>query len=205
MTIPNATTTIEMTGLMRIIPSIVSARDRELTLSVQINTCYNQPIMNSLLVKIALIAVMLHMTFGCSWHHGSGAHACQNQCDSFDCQHGNSTTVETSSCCGQDHGDHNFEFKANTPELPNAGVPCNQHDDHAACHHDHCDLATTAKYEIITIDLSTEYMGGATSDSLVAVGRGSRHRTGFNRAPNSNTYHHAPRLRTHLLLGVLVV
>ena len=62
--------------------------------------------MKSFLVHLASIAVMVHMTFGCSWHHGlAAASACSHTDSLSSC----CVTVEPDSHDESGHDDHDYD------------------------------------------------------------------------------------------------
>ncbi len=154
--------------------------------------------MKSFLVHIASLAVMVHMTFGCSWHHGLGsANACANQdtlstcCSSVEGEHADS---------GHDHDGHEHGVcDAEFPELESAlgaEEPTHGHN-HLCCQDDGCKLIKLVKFVYGPLDFSTTYLGGAENAAVATTM--SYPGSSVNPFPDCNCL--APKMRSHLLLG----
>lgn len=158
---------------------------------------------------------MLHMTFGCSWHHGFGnAHACMNQGLPSVCNHENKTAEAD---CGGDehnraheehaHGEHEHQHQEQrqpTVDELKIATACDRSDHdhgHADCQDDSCTVTQNAKPVAVPGDFMVEYLGGVESSSIAdaSIISGS---VGDPFPDCSNTL---PALRTHLLLGVLTL
>ena len=167
--------------------------------------------MQTLLIKFATLAVMFHMTFGCSWHHGlGGRHTCLSK--NVTSLSKNVTSLGqaiSSSCC--DHGNPCSAQKGSDREkFPESDSLIDFHDDHSGgpghghflCQDDHCTYVQTGSSfdydvlfslrlsldEIVISSTETEW----TSIDTLAQSRlfGSRLEMG---------------VRAHLLLGVQIL
>ena len=167
--------------------------------------------MKSFLVHLASIAVMAHMTFGCSWHHGLGAASA--------CTHTNSL----SSCCvtsesdshdesehddhdhdGHEHGDHDSGDQGHN-ELPVSDSTFDHEDqnsdhNHFCCSDDGCNVIKVVKYQFTSFDFVTLYLGGAEDSAILNAAS-----TGFAIDPFPDGMTSAPKVRAHLLLGVQLI
>ena len=128
--------------------------------------------MKSLLVHIASFAVIFHMTFGCSVHHGLGsANACVSQSGMSTCCHDGQ--AEPMDC--DDHEDQGHDHCSHDQELPNSQSTVNYEGDgsnhshsHLGCQDDGCSVTKVVKFVIEPLDFSTAYSGGA-EDSVIAT------------------------------------
>jgi hypothetical protein len=152
--------------------------------------------MHSFLVQIASIAVMLHMTLGCSWHHGLGTHACVNQCSAKARHHDDSAADH---CCDGQH-EHDCQRR------PGPGPTF--HDDgeshghgHLACHDDGCNVTSLKKFVFSPLDFCTRYLDRAGSSALVAV----QTLKGCEKNPFPDCEHTTTAVRAHLLFGILIL
>ena len=165
--------------------------------------------MKSFLVHLASIAVMAHMTFGCSWHHGLGAASA--------CTHSNSW----SSCCvtsesdshdesehddhdGHEHGHHGSGEQGHD-ELPLSDSTFDHKDqnssqNHFCCSDDSCNVIKIVKYKFNSLDFVTQYLGGAEDSAILQAAS-----TGFATDPFPDCTASAPKVRAHLLLGVQLI
>ena len=167
--------------------------------------------MNSFLVHLASIAVMAHMTFGCSWHHGLGTASA--------CNHTNSL----SSCCvtsesdshdesghddhdhdGHEHGDHKSgdeghnELPVSDSTFDHEDQGSNQH--HFCCSDDGCNVIKVVKYKFNSLDFVTQYLGGVADSAILQAAS-----TGFAVDPFPDCLASAPKVRAHLLLAVQLI
>lgn len=167
--------------------------------------------MKSFLVHLASIAVMAHMTFGCSWHHGLGAASA--------CAHTNSL----SSCCvtsesdthdesehddqdhdGHEHGDHQSGDHGHD-ELPLSDSTFDHEDqnsdhNHSCCSDDGCHVIKVVKYKFTSFNFVTQYLGGAEDSTILQAAS-----TGVAIDPFPDCTASAPKVRAHLLLGVQLI
>ena len=166
--------------------------------------------MKSFLLHLASIAVMAHMTFGCSWHHGLGAASA--------CNHANSM----SSCCitndadshdesehhdhdGHEHGDHDSGEHGQN-ELPLSESTFDYEDqgsgqNHFCCSDDGCNVIKVVKYKFNSLDFVTQYLGGIADSAILKATAAS----GFSIGPFPDCTTSAPKVRAHLLLGVQLI
>ena len=145
---------------------------------------------------------MVHMTFGCSMHHGLGsANACVNQnamstcCSSVNVEHADDGHDYDS----HEHGDHDSEFPESDSkfdsEKPSHG------NNHQHCQDDGCKVIKLVKFAFVPLDLSTAYLGGAEDAAIACTA--SYPGTSVNLFPDCNCL--APKVRSHLLLGVQLI
>ena len=153
--------------------------------------------MQSLLVKIASFAVMVHMTFGCSMHHGLGNNACAHQ---------HETACEHVADHGEDHehghGDHVDD--GHESKLPSS-VPVaeSSHDfNHFDCCDDGCNLTQSVSFAFQSLDFSVPYLGGADTLALV-----ERQTLGgfYSGEPVADDAFPRGSVRAHLLFGVQIL
>ncbi len=158
-----------------------------------------QSIMKSLLVKIASVAVMFHMTFGCSMHHGIGTNACAHQHET-ECDHGADSTGHD-----EDH-DHHEHQQHDHDQLP-VSEPAfdvddkNQSPGHDGCCDDGCTATQFVQFKFQAIDFSVPYLGGV--DTLALIERQSY--AGVDVVPFSDCLHSETGVRAHLLYGVQIL
>lgn len=148
--------------------------------------------MKSLLVKIANVAVMLHMTFGCSMHHGLGTNACAHQHEPA-CDHDADTT-------GHDEDDDHLD---QLPDSEPAGdVDKKSHSPkHGGCSDDGCSATQFVQFKFQALDFSIPYLGGADTLALIE----SESYAGFNVVPFPDRLHSETGVRAHLLFGVQII
>lgn len=170
--------------------SVVRGSENQQTLQMQL-----------LFVKIATLAVMFHMAFGCVWHHGLvGSHVCLKD-------------AVGSSCC-----DHHDEVHMHDPgnsrlahrehaELPYDATPLagcddlNHQDAHFCCHDDSCTYSQVVDFDCEAITKLTEYLGGALNRAVKTV---SVSPVDTWQLPPV-CQHSAPGLRAHLYLCVQIL
>ena len=152
--------------------------------------------MKSLLVKIASVAVMLHMTFGCSMHHGFGNTACAHQHETA-CDHESDKHDE------EHHGHHDHEHHDQLPDSEPAGdideksqAPC-----HADCSNDGCHVTQFVQFKFQALDFSVPYFGSVDALALVE----SQSCRGFDVDPFPDPIHARANMRAHLQFGVQIV
>ena len=149
--------------------------------------------MQSLLVKIASFAVMLHMTFGCSMHHGLGNNACAHQ---------NETACEHVADHGEGHDEHDDDD--HDSDLPSSlPVAENSHDfNHSDCCDDGCNVTQSVSFAFQSLDFSVPYLGGADTLALV-----ERQTLGgfYTGEPVPDDVFPRGSVRAHLLLGVQIL
>lgn len=157
----------------------------------------------SVLLRAASFAVMLHMAFGCSWHHGfSAANACNDTCMSSDCQTG--VKPKPSHDCCHDHED--LEDSENEPK---ASDPCNQKEhnepdspgNHLCCCDDGCNAIPTVEFAFASIDFSTACPGGSGFTAIV----GASPNSSLLVDPFPDSAYLTLKLRMHLAIGVQLI
>lgn len=158
--------------------------------------------MKSILVHIASLAVMVHMTFGCNMHHGLGsANACFNQnamstcCSSVDVEHADDGHDHDS----HEHGDHDNEFPESDSTFDSE--KSSHGNNHLCCPDDGCVVTKVVKFVFISLDFSTAYLGGAEDAAIASTL--SFPGTSISRFPDCNCL--APKMRSHLLLNVQLI
>ena len=152
--------------------------------------------MKSLLVKIASVAVMFHMTFGCSMHHGLGTNACAHQHETT-CGH------ESDSHDHEDQGDHEHHDHDQLPDSEPAGDADekSQGPSHAGCSNDGCHATQFVQFKFEPLDFSVPYLGGVDTLALIE----SQDCTGFSVDPFPDCKHTETGVRAHLLFGVQII
>ena len=154
--------------------------------------------MQSILIKLTSVAVMLHMTFGCNWHHGVGTHACTVQCSTITCSHHGHDYIS----CSHENVDHTRDNK-----LPLGPISASQDNGrsqrhgHFGCDDDRCKVTQSFKFVYIPCDFSSEYLGGAESIALIHC----QARTIINLDRIPDGAHTETAVRAHLLLGVQIL
>ncbi len=155
--------------------------------------------MKLFLVHIANLAVVMHLTFGCNWHHGMNSiHKCSaNDVSVSECC---SAEIESEpACC-----DHESDEPQQSEKQPSSIVCVVDEIHHESsnehCHHgctdDGCDFNTVVRLEFCPIDFSTAYICG---HDCLAV-QSFRLSLGFESPPDNSFC--ALKLRPHLFLGV---
>jgi hypothetical protein len=153
--------------------------------------------MQSILIHFASLAVMVHLSLGCQWHHGLG--------ESDSCQTGNHQAHQRQ--CSDDHhhghghpGHRSFPLAQQAVE-PGADMELAQGPiPHDRCQNDGCSATPASDYRPSRTKPIGLYLANAEDDSVgqqpSATGKLSyRARYQFSAAP----------LRAHLLLGVLLI
>jgi hypothetical protein len=153
--------------------------------------------MNSLLVKLASTAVMIHMTLGCHWHHGLGVQACEDQCPVSVCNH---HEVEFGECDNgaHEHGDRDYDHPIGNQATNNNMCNNNSGHCHFGCQDDGCNATKLVKFEFWPAEFSLQYFCGAENAALVA----SQACAGNDIDPFPDCSHTETSVRAHLLLGV---
>jgi len=164
--------------------------------------------MKPFLEHLACMAVMVHMTFGCSWHHGIGsASACDNPNGLI-------------SCCGSIHSDSDEQVVC--PELFEYGHTCHVHVDHDSglsgvsgldlfdsnrhgnshlcCHDDGCVFLRLVEFQFIDIDFLTPYFGFVETLAILTP-------SSLNPLASYSEFFevYTPKVRTHLLNCVQII
>lgn len=159
--------------------------------------------MKSFLVHFAIIAVMVHMTFGCSWHHGFGsAHACTSQNSlSNCCSNSKNPSVRKDS----DHdGHHHCDDEHESPSSKST-FDLDDHSSHnplhPGCQDDGCTVIKTVRFVFSPLDFSVAYLGGAENSAIT----NNTENSGITVNPYPDYSGMARNLRTHLLLGVQIL
>lgn len=154
----------------------------------------------SVLVRAASIAVMLHMAIGCSWHHGiSPASACNDACTSSSC-HYTAEEKPTIGCC-HDHDGHDDHSKDSDPEKESGHDGPDAPANHLCCCDDGCNAIQAVEFVFDALDFSTAYMGGTGNSVIIEAALNPN--VLVDPFPDcSNT---AQKLRTHLLLNVQIL
>lgn len=153
--------------------------------------------MNSLLIKIANLAVIFHMTLGCNWHHGLGVQACVSQCATAQCDH--QERGDFRKCCDRNH-EQSDQVNEVTPGLATAiAEPCGSGgDNHFGCENDGCSAIKLVEFKFWPAPNSPLWLSGAESPELVSGSTGAS--ANFNPFPDFS--HTASPVRIHLILGV---
>ena len=155
--------------------------------------------MQLLLVKLASIAVMIHMTLGCNWHHGLGVQACIGQCSTTSCSHDNK--AENVECSGNhQHGDHNHNLPILSLTAGDDLCECDGHS-HFGCQDDGCNATKVIKFVFWPAESSSPMLCEAENSALVASLATACHAID----PFPDYSHTATSLRAHLILGVLII
>jgi len=162
--------------------------------------------MKLFLVHLASLAVMLHMAFGCHWHHGLGAAgACAHQSRPSACCLVQET--EHDSECDEDHADQDHEHHHGDHEDVDAPLTLAFDSDgaghghhHSCCQDDGCNLIKVVQYEFTSLDFVARYLGGAEDSSILGADAA---RSLCDPFPDCRCF--APNVRAHLLLGVQLI
>lgn len=149
--------------------------------------------MKSLLVKIASVAVMFHMTFGCSMHHGLGTNACAHQHETA-CDHDSDSNHD------EDHGDHEDHDHDQMPDSEPVGETGHS-PSHAGCSKDGCNATQFVQFKFQPLDFSVPYLGGVDTLALTE----SPTYSGFDVDPFPDCRHSETGVRAHLLFGVQII
>jgi len=165
--------------------------------------------MKSFLVHLASIAVMVHMTFGCSWHHGLAA---ASECSHTDSLSSCCVTVEPDSHDESGHDDHDGHERADhdcddksheKSSLPDSTFDHGDQDsdhNHFCCSDDGCNVIKVVKFKFTLFDSLTQYLGGAEASAILQAAS-----TGFAIDPFPDCVFFAPNVRAHLILGVQLI
>jgi hypothetical protein len=160
--------------------------------------------MKSLLVKIASFAVVVHMTFGCSLHHGLGTNACAHQHTSV-CNHNHGSHGHFPSDHNEDHDHQHHDHQHHDPlpdSAPISDVDESSHSSsHLGCCDDGCNATQFVQFEFQALDFSVPYLGGV--DTLVLIENQSP--AGFHVDPFPDCSHSETGVRAHLLFGVQIL
>lgn len=168
--------------------------------------------MKSFLVHLASIAVMAHMTFGCSWHHGMGAASACNHpsslsscCITGDADSHDESEHEDHDHDGHEHGDHDSGEQGHD-ELPLSDSTFDHKDqgsnqNHFCCSDDGCNVIKVVNYKFTSLDFVTQYLGGVADSAIHKASAAS----GFAIDPFPECMASAPKVRAHLLLGVQLI
>lgn len=136
---------------------------------------------------------MLHMTFGCSMHHGLGTNACAHQHETA-CDH------EYDAHDDEHHGDHEHH----DDDQPNSEL-AHDVDNHGPCHtgcsDDGCHVTQFVQFKFQSLDFSVPYFGSVDAMALVE---------GWNCRvsevdPFPDRMHTRAGMRAHLHFGVQIV
>lgn len=158
--------------------------------------------MKSFLVHLASLAVMVHMTFGCNWHHGLGStHACTNQsalsCCSSDA---NNSADREDHEDGHEHGDHDHDS-----ELPRTttfdGDESSDSHSHFCCQDDGCNVTKVVKFVFKPLDFSTPYLGGA--EDLAVAQLAAYPGSVIDPLPDCKCF--AQKVRSHLQFSIQLI
>ncbi len=154
--------------------------------------------MQSFLVHLASVAVMIHLTFGCSLHHGIGNHACISQCAKSGCDRHDDLRL---SQCNDAYHEHD-ERQPLTDSEPVVADDCDNHSHgHQQCHDDGCQITQFVKFDFSSIDFSFQYLCVAENAAIV----GSQTGRAFADSRFTDFEHTVPHLRAHLMVGVLTL
>jgi len=153
--------------------------------------------MQSLLVKIASFAVMVHMTFGCSMHHGLGNNACAHQHETA-CEHEGDSSHHDED---HDHDDHHQHDDQPLDSKLVGDVDETSHGSHAGCCDDGCNVTQSVPFVFKSLDFSVPYLGGVDTLALI-----ERQTLGvYNGEPVADDAFPRGSVRAHLLLGVQIL
>lgn len=167
--------------------------------------------MKRILVHLANLAVMIHMAFGCFWHHGFAA-TCNHDVVHVDCSETVTTVRPEANDCCHSH-DHSAEHSENhIPEngllqteedaYPVANSPLDHGHDHLGCCDDGCNALITSEFKVENFHFVTLNAWIAVVPSVVMeikVGSSSRPEV---LPPNARL---APKVRSHLAKSVQLV
>ncbi len=166
--------------------------------------------MKRFLVHFANLAVMIHMAFGCFWHHGFAA-TCTHDAVHVECLE-TATTVkpDASDCCNSPA--HSAEDSENhVPEngvlqkedtYPVANSPLDHGHDHLGCCDDGCNALITSEFNVQSFHFVSLNAWIAVVPSVVMeikVGRDTRPEF----LPTNARL--APKVRSHLAKSVQLV
>lgn len=151
--------------------------------------------MNSYLVKIASVAVMFHMTFGCSMHHGIWQDACGHQ-HAKECDH------EAGLRSHDDIHDHDHDHHEPRGSEPTDAFDSHSHSsNHLGCSDDGCNVTRPNQSKFKTTDSAVPYLGGLGTLALLE-GHGDS-RVDIDLFPDR--WHVSEGVRAHLLFGVQIL
>lgn len=152
--------------------------------------------MNSILVQLATLAVMIHMTFGCLWHHGFGTDGCRS--DVHQAEHDHSGHEHAH--CQQPQLTHQLDRGSTDwlAEFDGTGDPVS----HDHCQDDGCIATRVAEYQLPLVAWVGFYLVGAENDFLTR--RGGQPAARFSHQGKLRRAIAEP-LRAHLLLGKLLI
>ena len=163
--------------------------------------CMIATVMVITIIHIASLAVMVHMTFGCNWHHGFGsAHACENQNSLSYCCASNendsaSELVDVHDCDG--HGDHDHD--SDLPLRSTFDADDSEHNhSHLCCQDDGCHVIKAVKYVFTPLDFSISYLGGVEKAAIAKASVFT-----VDRFPDCRFA--ALKIRSHLLFAVQLI
>ncbi len=172
--------------------------------------------MKTVLIKLATLMAMVHMSLGCAWHHGLGHSSCESveadssasvcdhdhrrcHADHSDHEHAVIETTKFQSC---DHGscvaNHGSCVANHGSCVANHGT----HHDHAGCHDDGCHFIVAKTFDCNGLVPLHLYFGDVAAALIVSCNSVQLDR--FNEFhPASAAF--ATGVRANLLLGVLIV
>ena len=152
--------------------------------------------MKLFLVHITNLAVVMHLTFGCNWHHGINSGVCcsdQNAMVAECCP----TEIEPEpSCCDHDESHAPSSRHYVPPQSCVDQQKSSTEHGHFACVDDGCEFNTVTKLEFDPIDFSAAFFD--CYESLASANKCGTAR--FEFPPDFNRS--ALKLRPHLILGV---
>ena len=152
--------------------------------------------MNSILVQLATLAVVTHMTLGCLWHHGFGTDGCRSEVHQAGHDHS-----------GHEHAHCQHPQPADQPDsgttdwlagFNGTGIPVS----HDHCQDDGCIATRVAEYQLPLAACVGLYLGGAENNSLAR--RGSQPASRYSHQKRLRRAIAEP-LRAHLLVGKLLI
>lgn len=156
--------------------------------------------MPSLLQQLASLAVIFHLTMGCSLHHGVGIAGCERG----DCSHRRQPGVgeKVSDCHDSGHRhqdlipdcDLGFAVALDGAESPHER-------DHRCCQDDECHVIKLVTTPFLAFDFRIQYLGGAENDALVSQSSP----IGIGRELDANCWRSRLPVRAHLWFGVLTI
>ena len=156
--------------------------------------------MKLVLIHLANLVVMAHMTFGCSLHHGLGSgNACEHQDSSISCMVANHHEED-----GHDHDqhDHDQQDDDDHDSDSSAGLDEAEHGhSHIGCHDDGCHVQPICEFVFNPWDFLTVAFGEAKQlVNCPAIGCPD-----FARSDGADDRISAPKVRSHLLVCVQLI
>ena len=156
--------------------------------------------MQSLLRHLASLTVVLHLTLGCSLHHGFGIAGCEHG----NCSHRRQLVVgEKVSDCHDSGHRHQDPIPVRDWESAVAldGAQSSHESDHRRCPDDKCHVIKLVTTPFLACEFRIQYLGGAENDALVSQSSP----IGIGRELDANCWRSRLPVRAHLWFGVLTI